>query len=197
MSVRNEGFITDTEKDVRSLESKLKRRNKDKIAISLKLLNEDIFNKINMFNETDLKERGNIIVDAFNEGLKMNILKELNEERRKEPYYTPAYAEDIINKKFNKISSNTKKYLIKSIQNQLKEVEDYTNVKDYEFNKLYDYCRKEKYPLEEEDNLEMLEYEVGEDWEALKKTAVNDVIEECVKDVIMELNRLNNKKKKN
>lgn len=197
MSVRNEGFINETEKAVRSLESKLRRRNNDEIIKdSVRLINEDFYNKINLFNENDLKERGNIIIDAFNEQMKINMIKELNKCMEKKNCFGGfeiKMEEIIITKRFNKICANTKKGLLKSIQNQLKENEDYTNVKELEFNQLYEYFKKEKYPFEEEENMGLMEFKVNHNWDELRKEVVDYVIIECTKDVIMELNRLGNK----
>ena len=202
MSVRNEEFIDETEKAVRSLESKLKRRNnQEKIKQSVQLISEDLYNNINMFTEQDLKEKGDIIVDAFNEQLKMNIIKEFNENKKKDGYFGEVMdlvAPETIQKNFKKICVNTKKGLLKSAQNQLKENEEYVNLKEnvrnWDFNRLVDFLGKEKYPLEEEENIEMLEYEVNKNWTLLKRECVEDAIEECVKDVIMEMNRLGNKR---
>ena len=199
MSVRNEGFFTETEKSIRGLESKLKRRNNSvKIAESVNLINEDLYNRISLFNETDLKEKGEIIVEAFNEQMKMNMIKEFNEMRKKEAFigdFKQKKFKEIVEEKFNRICGNSKKNLLKNIENQLKENEEYVNVKGYEFEKLWDYCRKEKYPNEEEENLEVVEWEIGENWDLLKKIVVEDVVNECVKDVMMEMNRIGNKKK--
>lgn len=200
MSVRNEGFITETEKDVRSLESKLRRRNNEnKIKESISLLNEDIYNKINLFTENDVKEKGSIIIDAFNEQLKMSIIKEINDCQKKNIYfgdYKQLMGEQLIKKQFNKISGNTKKVLLKSIQNQLKENELYMNVKNYDFNQLFEIFKKEKYPFEEEENLEMLDFQINQNWDEFRKVLEEDVMNECVNDVISELTRLGNKKKK-
>jgi len=202
MSVRNEEFISETEKAIRSLESKLKRRNnQEKIEKNLQILYEDVYNKINLFTEQDLKEKGPIIVDAFNEQLKMNIIKELNENRKRTSYYgeiMKMISPETIASNFTKICLNTKNVLLKSVQNQLKENEEYLtlkeNVREFEFNKLFQHFSKEKYPLEEEENLEMLEFEINKDWEGLKRDCVEDVVEECVKDVISEMNRLGTKR---